>query len=430
MSNVKTCPPVLMSDLEYEKWKKDIIIWTELTDIPKEKQALAIHLSLKGKSRNATSQIPLEKLRSEDGVDEIFVKLDRLFLMDKGRQQFAVFQKLYNLKRKPEESIEEFLLSFESVFFEFVNQGLNLPGEVAAFMLLSSCNLKQMEVQMVMSAIEDVEYEKMATVIKRIFSSDTKKSCSDSNTCCELKTEPILYNAEDSTEFCGLTGYRAKGNKSNPRNRSYPSYEKSNVNNQQNQRLNRRDRFGNVSRCAVCDSRYHWARDCPHSSNHKNAQSDQPSDSQVHLFVGYAGNGTYENNLEDLLNDSYKCCVLDSGCSLTVCGEDWLNNYISSLSEQERSLVKEESSNATFTFGDSTSVRSKKKVILPCHFGTISGTVTTDVVSCKIPMLLSKKSMKKANMVIDFSNDSLKFGKELFHLRSSRSGHYLLTLSR
>ena len=49
--------PKLEDDACYETWKRDIEIWQELTDLPKPKQALAIHLSLSGKARVASSEL-------------------------------------------------------------------------------------------------------------------------------------------------------------------------------------------------------------------------------------------------------------------------------------------------------------------------------------------------------------------------------------
>ena len=77
--------------MSYESWRKDIEIWCKLTDLPKKKQALAIHLSLDGQARVATSEIEVSDLEVDGGVEVILTKLDDLFLVDKGRRQFAAF---------------------------------------------------------------------------------------------------------------------------------------------------------------------------------------------------------------------------------------------------------------------------------------------------------------------------------------------------
>ena len=42
-------PPKFQEE-DYEQWRSDSEIWTELTDFDKSKQALAIHLALQGKA--------------------------------------------------------------------------------------------------------------------------------------------------------------------------------------------------------------------------------------------------------------------------------------------------------------------------------------------------------------------------------------------
>ncbi len=43
-SNMKNPPIFKENEMDYEEWKKDIGLWTLLTDLPKAKMAIAIHL--------------------------------------------------------------------------------------------------------------------------------------------------------------------------------------------------------------------------------------------------------------------------------------------------------------------------------------------------------------------------------------------------
>ena len=96
------------------------------------------------------------------------------------------------------------------------------------------------------------------------------------------------------------------------------------------------------------------------------------------MFVGCARDGV-NDKLQSFVNETENCAVLDSGCSNTVCGEDWLRKYISNLSDYEQSLVKEKTSNQTFAFGDGRTFVSLKKATLPCWLGGVRGEVITDV---------------------------------------------------
>ena len=100
------------------------------------------------------------------------------------------------------------------------------------------------------------------------------------------------------------------------------------------------------------------------------------------------------------------------------------------LSDNDRAKLKEESSEKSFTFGDGVMVTSVKRVTLPCFIGKKRATVVTDVVNCNIPLLMSKTSMKRAKMSINFETDSAIISGIETSLRSTTSGHYILPLTR
>ena len=55
-------------------------------------------------------------------------------------------------------------------------------------------------------------------------------------------------------------------------------------------------------------------------------------------------------------------------------------------------------------------------------------TLNTDVVPSDIPLLLSRKSMKKANMTLDFKNDSAEIFGNVVQLMTTQSGHYAIPI--
>lgn len=94
-------------------------------------------------------------------------------------------------------------------------------------------------------------------------------------------------------------------------------------------------------------------------------------------------------------------------------------------------MVNEEKSTctSTFTFDNDLTFPSIKGITLPCGVDRLNGTLTTDVISCNILLLLSRISMKKPGMMIHFKSDTLLIGGDEFKLNFTSSGHYLLTLS-
>ena len=85
-------------------------------------------------------------------------------------------------------------------------------------------------------------------------------------------------------------------------------------------------------------------------------------------------------------------------------------------------------SNRVFKFGNNGKLASQGSYILPCIIAGKTCTIEVDIVKSDIPLLLSKKAMKKAKMKIDLENDTCAiFGKEI-ELKTSSSGHYCISL--
>ena len=448
-------PPTLENDSSYENWKKDIEIWSKLTDLKPGKQALAIHLSLTGKARVATSELGVDELGADDGVKKILEKLDTLFLLDKGIRQFMAYRDIFNfMKRDESKGIVEHISGFEHLYYKFKTEGMTLPDTVMAFMLIVSCELDDQDIKLVMNSIgENITYEKAKAVLKRTFCSGINKTPS------VVKTEVFLGESED--KFAGdRSGADSGGNDvyySNVRGRTMnrgrfrgsrrssgqflrfrgasrgrTDYEKASPRRQNNPV----GPDGQVSRCRICDSRFHWARQCPDSYESiengldGDGNSDRKSsDEQLTLFVAYTNDENSCEKVNNLVRESYGCGLLDTGCMRTVAGSEWIQNYIESLTTHDRMLVTEVPSSASFTFGDGRSYRSVKSVTLPCCVGGIRGTITTEVVTASIPLLFSKTSMKKAKMQIDVGNDVLRLRDKSIKLSTSNTGHYMLDLN-
>ena len=64
-----------------------------------------------------------------------------------------------------------------------------------------------------------------------------------------------------------------------------------------------------------------------------------------------------------------------------------LNNFVDSMSANEKLKTYEELGSTSFAFGDGRSVQSTLTTEIPCHIGNIVCSLQTDVVPSNIPML-------------------------------------------
>ena len=70
------------------------------------------------------------------------------------------------------------------------------------------------------------------------------------------------------------------------------------------------------------------------------------------------------------------------------------------------------SSEKTFKFGDRRKVFSTFQAIIPARIGNTDCFIQTKIVDEKIPLLLSKSTLKKAQTVLNLKEDRLKMFNE------------------
>lgn len=189
-----------------------------------------------------------------------------------------------------------------------------------------------------------------------------------------------------------------------------------------NRRLNPLDRNGEPSRCAICGSVFHWAKSCSDTrQGQENKTKQAPDEVQVTLI---------EECMTNLVGETLSMAILDSGCTKTVCGEEWLQCYLNTLNDRELKSVIERKSATIFKFGSGKHVTSVKNVTLPTIIAGRSVMLSTDVVQIPLPLLLSKEAMKKANTRIDFANDKIIIFNTDIPVSFSSCGHYCIPIGR
>ena len=190
---------------------------------------------------------------------------------------------------------------------------------------------------------------------------------------------------------------------------------------------------GKTLTCRCCGSYRHFIAECPHSWETASKGSIQKrlakvniaEDENVVLFTGYN-----KGDIAQLGIDAQNCAVLDSACSSTVCGENWLQNYISSLNQIDKERIKQTVGTRTFKFGGGERLRSKGEFKLPAVIAGKEVFIRTDVVDSDIPLLLSRRAMKTAGVKMDLESDTaMIFGKDVA-LNLTTSGHYCIPIDR
>ena len=158
----------------YELWKKEIEAWTVVTELRKEKQAVAVMLNLPGDNiikQKALEELTLEELNCENGLSILFEFLDKHLLQDNVRNCLNKFEEFENFERAPKENIRDYVSQFDYIFCKLEKVNVRLPPELKAFKMLGKANITQEERMIILAQVNYADkenfYEEMKTALLR-----------------------------------------------------------------------------------------------------------------------------------------------------------------------------------------------------------------------------------------------------------------------
>ena len=470
----------------YLLFKKEVKLWTATTSIAAERQAGTILFKLPAKAKETAIELPVETLQNGkkitvggveqtvSGVNCLLEVLDEIYLESMSKETFKCYDEFRKLNRKGNQQVNDFVLEFEKCLKRLKDHGINLPEPVLAYELLRACNVDDTKYSVAVTLVGELTYKNMKATIKNITQKKIEKESSLSEgSGAHLRVvkeeESAYYTQKDCDESLddnwrydrydeypdqhddvyynsysrgrgkfnrypsrGSSGYYSgRGMTRTPyHNRgmssgtSYPS--------RINKKTNPKDSNGNVTACNACKSIFHYARECPELKNTKSNKSYLGKSEEITLLQNLRSDTTEDlpSTMEKFTRNNFGLGVLDSGCSTTVCGQDWLDVYIDSLDETEKQKVRYEDSNMQFNFGDNAPTRSTTRCIFPATVCDEGVNIKAQIVQDQIPLLIGKTTMKNAKMVLDFSNDTVSAFGVKQSLVFPESGHPSIPLSK
>ena len=427
----KINPPDLSSG-NYELYKEKLLAWQMVTDIPVDKQGIVIALTLPNDDKHKIqeevfSQIGREKLSQENGLDTLINFLDSKLMKDDLSDSLEKFEEFENFQRVNGQNITEYIAAFDSRYRKMEKFKIKLPSEILAFKLLRRANISKEEKMLVLTGMNyanrETLYEEAKQSLKKFKGDITEGSIS---TAASVKLEPAFL--AENEEALLAAGYYKQGQGKRSVRTGRGGYSRGGGQRGQGQearrKMNPTGPDGKPLTCRVCGSYRHLMKDCPDSwENIKKVNIVE--DENVELFTGYNKEEIYQLGV-----DARNCAILDSACSSTVCGQNWMDSYINSLNEVDRKKIKQTTGERTFKFGGGTRLKSRAEYCLPAVIAGKEVTIKTDVVGSDIPLLLSRTAMKRAGVKMDLENDSATiFGKDIA-LNLTTSGHYCIPIDR
>jgi len=412
--------PPTFEKKDYCQWKKEVELWQMLTEMDKTKQGVALALSLEGKAREIAIAIDKSLLTTDDGVKNVLTELDKLFEKEKTYQMYEAYTKFENLRKTEAMSMLDYIVEFEQLNKKCTNLKIDTDA-LLALKLLYNANLSEQQRQLALTACPQMKYETMKNVLTRIFTNN--KTDLQMNSEVEIKEEALIAeNDGRRRESVRSSMYRGA------RFRGYNRRTIGRGTGRMNPVFN-----GVVSRCNVCQSTHHWAKDCPHANKNVNMTEnvEKHSEETVHMTLMTEAKLLDKiSNQDVLVMEACNTAIVDTACTKTVCGKEWLQYMLDSLSSEELKSVEIKKSHMPFKFGDGRIINSYQTVTFPAKVGNRLCNIKTEVVECKIPLLLSKESLAKAEVVIDIGKDHVMMFGQKVNIQTTSTGHYCVNIMR
>ena len=440
----------------YVSFKKELLLWQDVTSLEEDKRAAAIVLSLPDRAKQVALQIPRTELKSGanrevngetkkiSGVERLTEELDKIYMEDVEKERYQAYAEFRNFSRGTSMSVHEYLLEFDKRVKTLKEYKIELPESVLAYELLNSANLSSEQIALARATVDKLDYKSMCDQIKKItidkHPSETLPE--DFKIKVEKESDQTLFadtteEAEEKTcTFYGRgsrgNSYRGNFNRSRGSYRHYPSrtrnsgYYRNYPTNRRGKKTNPVDQYGNPMVCNVCKSIYHFALNCPDKDSSSTFYQETED---VVLFQNAPTNDNSPQTMKNFTRENFDMAVLDTGCNVSVCGKGWLDAYIDGLSQKDKESIKTESNKINFRFGDNPTNPSNVKMTIPAVINDKDVMIQTQVVEADIPLLLSKNAMQKANMVIDMGNDTVTAYGVTKPLHYTESGHCSIKLN-
>lgn len=231
-------PPKFDETRPYECWKNEVNIWTRVTELDKKKQALAVALGLEGRARETAMEISAEDLDSDTGMTTLMAKLDDVFLKEEKDRAYEAYSYFDGITKDSSVSMADYIIDFEQRYNRMKRYNMTLPDAVLAFKLLDTACLDDKNRQLALTACTELTFSSMKSALKRIF----RGKAAGSSNGIQVNQDVAFFTEQRPQRREKRNEMWQSGHSKQPLPGTNPL-----------------DKYGKRSRCAICQSTFHWA---------------------------------------------------------------------------------------------------------------------------------------------------------------------------
>ena len=471
--------PLLDEFDTFEEYRDCIELWTLQSKVKKSEQGAMVAMSIPVDSEKFGNKLrkalfkkipPLSLNDDENGVSRVMEFLEEKL----GREEIIcileAFQNIVRFLRKPHQNFKEYLTHFDLLYQELISLDVELGDHIASFLLLINANMNDMQYTLIKANLSIKENKgRLYKVISNRMMETLTNSMGDIVNKKGVAAEDVMI-AEDNHDVLVAQGWRPpkkQGHKgynkvstneySGQRNNYYKSKHRQNQQSQGKPMIgtNRIGSDGKRMQCIACKSTFHLIAECPHAKKrddsrrtykHKDKSGtylvevkEDEDESLLNVYDSsdssdqeYVGDQVLYSSPEQMGKFVQECLgsgSLDTGCTASVAGEAWFKDFKDQMSKRMREKLEGPlASGRTFQFGNQGVLRSGAMYKLPIKLGGEEHVIEVDIIDSDIPLLISRREMKRLDLSIDNRNDSVTMRGKHLPVMTTSAGHLSLDL--
>ena len=122
----------------YERYRLELMAWREITDIPKEKQGIAIALSLPEETEcsireKVFDELSIAERKTDEGFETLIAFFDDKLKKENIADSWDKFNNFEEFKRTDTMSIKDYISTFDQKYKKIAKLNMKLPSEILAF---------------------------------------------------------------------------------------------------------------------------------------------------------------------------------------------------------------------------------------------------------------------------------------------------------
>lgn len=301
------CPPYSgESDDRYDIWKKRVEIWYKMVGKDTDCPGGEIMMVLGKKAFECVSHVEVFGVGKEEGYKRVLESLDEVYGKERDREKYEKVNEFFHIKKGESESIVKFVRRFENLGKEcFSYGGISMSEGMQCIHMLNGACLNTIQREIVLGLCGKGEWKLDS------FKNSLINVCAEGERS-EKKNEINSWVEGTSSANAGTS-------------------------------MNKRNKYGEVMKCILCRSVYHFAARCPsrgkgkgrgRGMNQVQVQQGESDRRYVGSGVGGKGKKNESDETREKAKESFMSlkaqegnlygdilAILDTGCERNVIGE-------------------------------------------------------------------------------------------------------------